>query len=220
MERFEVSLKGPMAFETTALVIAKLAWPGRSKEALQGWERLYMTMCAWLVRERVADDPTWGSQPQWIRPDYGCRAEADMKRDLKTFGRRLRDRVLAGDMAIPFLIEAESGRTPELPRGVQRLSRNQLAERAVTNIGGVDVSHVLRHVWRPSLPVLHLCTAWATLQQEAVRANGSAPDFLKSMKDTAFMERLLLRANIHAALIVRSRLGLTLDDLTLINLAD
>jgi hypothetical protein len=59
---------------------------------------------------------------------YALRPQGEIDRDLRTLQRRLRDRMIAGRMAIGFLKEAVTGEIPELPAGIKRMSVNQMAQ--------------------------------------------------------------------------------------------
>jgi hypothetical protein len=67
--------------------------------------------------------------------------------------------MVAGRMAIAFLKDALPGRVPELPAGVKRLSINQLAELVLGDTKFTEPDNVETRIWRPSLPVIHLCSA-------------------------------------------------------------
>jgi hypothetical protein len=103
--------------------------------------------------EAAAD---WAVSPQSVKPIYSFQTQRDCKRNLQTLPRRLRDRMVAARMAYPFLKEAETGETPELPAGIKRLSLNQMAELVLSDIGHADPENVETRIWRPSRSVIHL----------------------------------------------------------------
>ena len=217
-EIYQVDLAGPQLFEVSALLISNLAWPGPHEAA--GRERLYLSLCAWFIRDQAARDPQWAGRPQLIRPDYACRAEAYIKRDVRTLDRRLRDRVTAGRMAIAFLKEAESGALPKLPSGAARLSIKQLAASVHVDLGFRDAENVPTRVWRPSLPVIHLCAAWAVTARDVWNATGGEDVMLDEvMRQPTFLASLIHRAELYEPLLEASRLKISPDALIRFRLA-
>jgi hypothetical protein len=208
-EIYEVTLSGPQLYEVSALLISTLAMPGVSETAPR--LRLYDSLCASFIRWHVARDPEWASQPQWIRPDQACRREADIQKDMRTAERRLRDRLASGHLAIAYLQEAESGQTPVLPGDAKRLTLNQLVEH--TNLGIPDVENITTRVWRPSLPVIHLCAAWATVAQEYHREHGRAMPLDDSTWTPEFLATIFYRAQLYEPLLERGRLKIAPESL-------
>jgi hypothetical protein len=78
--------------------------------------------------------------------------------------------MVAARMVMPFLQEAQTGRTPDLPPGVKHLSINQMAEFVLSDVGLSDAQNVESRVWRPSKPVIHLAAAIAVFGQGMLRA--------------------------------------------------
>jgi hypothetical protein len=138
-------------------------------------------------------------------PIYALRAEKDIKRDLKTLGRRLRDRMITAHVAIAFLQRA-AGHTPRLPRGVARLSLNELTSYVSRQAGQSDQGNTETRVWRPSLPVIHLAAAVAISLNDAER-NGqprtSAGDILHSR---TLIEEIVGRAQEFENLIKNNKM--------------
>jgi len=62
-----------------------------------------------------------------MRPIYAFRSENEIAKDLRTLERRLRDRMIAARMAVPFLQQVEPGERPKLPKSIKRLSLNEMA---------------------------------------------------------------------------------------------
>jgi hypothetical protein len=114
-----------------------------------------------------------------MKPKHALRAERDIRRDRKTLNRRLRDRMFAAHIAIAFLQHA-AGQEPKLPRGVARLSLNELAADAAEKLGQADAGNVESRVWRPSLPVIHLAAAVAVAINDGER-NGHTPRQIKQI---------------------------------------
>ena len=62
-----------------------------------------------------------------MRPIYAFRSENEIAKDLRTLERRLRDRMIAARMAIPFLQQVEPRERPKLSKSIKRLSLNEMA---------------------------------------------------------------------------------------------
>jgi len=94
-------------------------------------------------------------------------------RDYKTIDRdvgfvvkRVGERMVAGRMAIPYFQQAELGRLPPLPKEVQRLSLNQMAEFVLDDAGQAETGNLEQRIWAPSRPVIHLAAAAAIAGQQ------------------------------------------------------
>ena len=104
-------------YEAGAALIALLAYPGPTEEEQR--EAAHAALCNHALRVKCEREPDWGRSPQSIKPLYALRRP--VTRDLHTLRRRLRDRMVAGRMAIGFLQEAVTGRVPELPTTIPRV---------------------------------------------------------------------------------------------------
>ena len=103
-------------YEAGAMLVTWLAFPGADgSEETRG--RVYASLCAYALRSRYETEPAWSLSPQPIKPIYALRGQRDINRDLRTLQRRLRDRMVAGRMAIAFLQEVEMGQVPNLRLG-------------------------------------------------------------------------------------------------------
>lgn len=203
-ECFEVDLEEPISYEVPALFLAVLGWPGpKEAESRQGF---YESICVELIRHRCATEPEWACRHIPIMPALLTISERERQRDLRTLERRLMDRLTAGHMAVAFLQEAESGTPPELPEGVERLSVNQLAAAVAPDRGIADPENLETRVWRPSLPVLHFCAAWAVCIQEVQRETGREPSFGDLYALPGFLALVLTRAALFEVLLQKSRL--------------
>jgi hypothetical protein len=212
-ECYEVNLYAPDPYEVSALIISSWAWPGAGAIETAGRERLYLSLCAWFIRDRAAREPEWAQQPQWINPNQACRADADIKRDRRTLDRRITDRVTAGHMAIPFLLAAETGAVDTLRPNMSRLSVNRQATSAKSERGIAHSENLESRVWRPSRPVLHLCAAWAVIAQEHFKENGTPLVLNGAMRRPEFLALLVHRAQLIEPLLERSQLKIAPDEL-------
>jgi hypothetical protein len=143
-------------YEAGAWLVTLLMYPDADEET-QGHVRA--SLCTHALRVRSEIEPDWAIRPQATKPIYSLRNPHDCNRALRTLERRVRDRMVAGRMGIAFLKEALPGHPFELPPGLKRLSINQLAELVRDDTKFSDPENVETRIWRPSLPVIHLCSA-------------------------------------------------------------
>jgi hypothetical protein len=104
----------------------------------------------------MCDGARLGHRPQQMKPIYALRSQHENDRFLRTLERRVRDRMVAGRMAIGFLQEAMTG---EVPACLKRLSINGLAQLVLDDVEYTEPENVETRIWRPSLPVIHLASA-------------------------------------------------------------
>jgi hypothetical protein len=204
-ECYEIDFNGPQPFEIPALVLAALARPDEGETKAR--ESLYNSLCVWLIQQRAALEPDWARAPQPIKPIYLSWPAAQVAKDLRTFHRRVRDRLTAGQLAVAFLQERETGGSAKLPPGARRLSLNELAPTVLEDLGFADYpENVEARVWRPSLPVIHLCVAWAVSVQEAQRERARTPTVVDLYLDPSFLALVLARAEMNVPLLAKSQL--------------
>ena len=205
-------------YEAGATVITLLAFPGKSEEHLR--EAVHAALCHYALRAKCASDPEWVLSPQRIKPFYALRTPDEISKDLRTVPRRLRDRMAAGRMAIGFLKEVVTGRPPQLPPGIARLSINQMASLVLEDTENVEVENVKTRVWRPSLPVIHLATATLRLLRLLEPRTGRL-DMAAFLLCREAIETVVRAAERHEALIAQSRrLRIDPDRLEKIRLAE
>ena len=99
--------------EAGALLVTLLAYPD-AKDEIRG--DVHASLCAHALRFRSEIEPEWAIQPQQIKPLYALRSSSICYRALRTLERRVRDRMVAGRMAIAFLKQALPGHPLILPR--------------------------------------------------------------------------------------------------------
>jgi hypothetical protein len=212
-ECFEIDFEGPQPFEIPALVLAALARPAAGEREAAARLSLYISLCPWLIQQRSLSEPEWATQPLPIKPIYLTWPQSQIEKDMRTFHRRMRDRLTAGHLAVGFLQEAESGVLPKLPPGALRLSLNELMKTVTEDLGIEDPENVESRVWRPSLPVIHLCAAWAVSLQEAKIATGQMPSIPDLYADPDFLKLVLRRAEMNVPLLAKSRLKIAPEKL-------
>lgn len=210
-EIYNVDLFSAYPYEVSALVIASWLCPEDKDKTLR--EQLRLTLCSRFIRDRIRREPEWAQKPQRLIPNLACRSEDLLRRDVRTFERRFKDRATAGHIAVAFLQEAETGAVPELPPGVERLSVNELAGDALEGRGLADEANFKSRVWRPSRKVIHLCTAWAVLAQPHFKEHGTPLDPMEAMLRPGFLALMLHRAHLMEPLVESSRLNIKADDL-------
>src|SRR5712671_2687353 len=104
-----------------------------------------------------------------MKPIYALRHQHENDRYLRTLERRVRDRMVAGRMAIGFLKEAATG---EVPACIKRLSINEMAQLVLDDVQYSEPENVETRIWRPSLPVIHLASALQLLLHLAEPVTG------------------------------------------------
>jgi hypothetical protein len=118
-------------------------------------------------------------------------------------------------MAAPFLMAAEAGEIPVLPKGMKSMSLNAAAEHVYPDSGFKDADNLETRAWRPSRPVIHLCVAYVVTVQERQREAGisESPDLAELFDDRAFVATLLNRAEAMEPIVARSKLNIAADQL-------
>jgi len=144
--------------EAGAMLVTLLAYPHDDEEET-GRTNLHASLCAIALHARYANGPD-DAKSQSMKPVHAFRESKQIGKDLNGLQRRLQDRMAAARMAIAYLKEAAAGKPPKLPAGIKRLSLNQLSEMVLRDTRESSPENVETRVWRPSLPVIHLASAW------------------------------------------------------------
>jgi hypothetical protein len=168
-EDIVIDLSKTRHYEAGAIFLAVLAYPESEDEARGG---LIFSLCNLALRAQFPlASPEAGSE-QSLKPIYVLRPEPLIRKDLRTFDRRLRDRLVAADMAIALLQRATGLLPSQLPKGLRTLSLNELSTWVARKLpesqikGGVrEQANTETRVWRASLPVIHLAAALAIFNQ-------------------------------------------------------
>jgi hypothetical protein len=188
-------------YEAGAWLITVLAYPNADDET-QG--HVHASLCTHALRVRSEIEPDWAIEPQATKPIYSLRSSHHCNRALRTFERRMRDRMVAGRMAIAFLKEALPGHPLILPAGMKRLSINQLAELVLDDSQFTDPDNVGTRIWRPSLPVIHLCSAVQIFLSQLEPEIG--PVVLEALLlDRNAIELVIRTAEYHETVLAQSR---------------
>ncbi len=145
-------------FEIGAGLFGTLAWPGPNDYDAQ-WKAAE-ALCARTIRLTCEAHPNRAEYWRSTYPEYAAVDEKECRRRLRTFVRRLRDRMTAARMALGYLQEARTGQPAILAAGMARLSLNELSKLVMSERGLTEPEMLERHVWRQSLPVIHLAAAF------------------------------------------------------------
>lgn len=195
----EIDLARTRPYEAGAILLAILALP---EEDDSSRSRLIFTLCHLALQAQFDLHSPEALVEQPIKPIYAFRPEVQMRRDLRTFDRRLRDRLVAADIA-HALLKRVSGTLPaSLPSGLATFSLNELSAWADRNLppsrvrGGVhEASNTEARIWRPSLPVIHIAAALGTFTQALARNAESQLHPLMVMLDPRLLQWLADEAN-------------------------
>ncbi len=135
----ELNFERNEIYECGATLLSVLACPKASDE--DKWPELHASLCrkALLIKYMLAQDD-WTPVPVKLR--YVFRDAKRVDRDFQFVGRRISDRMIAGRMAVPFIWRAELGDAFLLPRGIERLSVNQMSQYVLNDAGQADPENV------------------------------------------------------------------------------
>src|SRR5271157_2548914 len=128
---FELDFSRSPVYEVGAALISLLALPQGDEKA---WGNLMASLCHLALKGQYFLDDTEPISAQAIKPDYAFRSDDEIHRDLKKLERLLRDRIAAGQMAVPLLAKAAGDRALELPRDIKALSLNELSKLAARDL--------------------------------------------------------------------------------------
>lgn len=145
--------------EAAANLIAVLAFPELAANS-PVLDHHYRAICAWAVRRRLENQPALAEEIQPLRPSNLLLDVDQIEQAMEAVKVRIEHRLVAGRIAMPFLIRAESGpQAVVLPESVTELSLNQVAGFHAERAGMSDVQNIKNRIWYPSLPVIHVAAA-------------------------------------------------------------
>jgi hypothetical protein len=179
---YEINPQALLPYEAAALTLTLLTYPPLGPPDAT-FEQRFAEICAWVIRRLADGDPDWAHDPRALRPAHALVAPERVATVGRAMGTALERRLAAGRMAVPFIDQAALGDAGAiLPPGAKRLSLNEVA--AYVAGADSDASNLETRAFRPSLPVLHLCSAlaWtrALLGERAADDGRSLVDFLIS----------------------------------------
>lgn len=166
--RYKVNLDGPEVYESGAALVTLLACP-ESIHSDHDLGDFQASLCAMILQARASQDAEWAAAPQMFKPLYAFRPDKTIARDLRTLGRRLRDRMVAARMALSFLKQSVEGDQFVFPSGLSRLSIHEVAAWVADDAGQANYKNVESRIWRPSVPVLHVACAVAMAVDQSER---------------------------------------------------
>lgn len=131
------------------------------------------------------------------------------ERTVRLHRKALRDRVTAGRMAVPLLMEALWGNAAPRALAAPDNTLNQLAHYVLEDSGMSDAHNLEARVWRKSLSVIHLGAAYAVTVQTWQRLGRIETPYLGILFGNGFFLADMLReALFFEDLLQRSRLAL------------
>lgn len=199
-------------FECGATLLALLAFPlATDAERVE----IATSLCAAHLRAMFTE---FGNADGLVKAKYAFRDERRIKADRKKLNRLIRDRMVAAKVAVPFLQRA-SGHTVKLPRGVKRLSLNQLAEYAMKEANQSSPENFKTRVWRPSQPVIHLAAAVAVAINDRERMGEKKTGYGNLIADAEFLFRVLTYTKEFEFIIKNNKLPIAPKKLVSIQLA-
>jgi hypothetical protein len=188
-----ISFNRDQAYECCAALLTLLACPTDDQDESRRAE-LHTSLCGkalWINYLLDADN----TAPIQVKPQYVFRRIEQIDRDTNFVGRRLKQRYVAGRMAIKFLEAAELGCLPALPPEVKRLSVNEMTLFLLEETGQRDPNNAERRIWIPSKPVIHIAAALVVVGQEFERQG------IKLSLEALLLSRELIEAIIQRAAV-------------------
>ncbi len=195
--KIEINFERDEVYECGATLLAVLAYPKVNEEHSRLAE-VHSSLCGRALWMRFLNDPSNIARIT-VAPQYVFREQRLIDRHALFVNKRLSERIVAGRMAAAFLMAAE-GRIPPLPRGVKRLSVNEMSEFVREDAGQKDAGNVESRIWRPSRPVIYLAAAISVVLQEGDR-RGLKVIFEDLLWNRELIETIVRKANIFAQVI-------------------
>jgi hypothetical protein len=196
---YKINLDKSPIYECGATLLALLAYPQDDEEDSHR-ASLHASLCAWGLRYQCKMDEN-EITPVPMKPVHAFRSEREIAKDLRTLGRRLRDRMVAARMVVPFLQEVELGKKPKLPKSIKRLSLNEMAVFVAEEAEQSEPQNVESRVWRPSLRVIHLAVAALIIGADHVRAGGT------TAMETFLISEVFIKAVVKEAEVNEERIA-------------
>jgi len=198
-----VSFERQAVYEIGATLLTVLTM-SEPKDTDNDRSRILMSLCKWALSTRAGRDPDWATADTQIKPMYAAWSESAVDRDVKQLNRRMRDRMLAAHMVMPFLKQAQTGKIPVLAPAVRRLTINKMAERVLPLSTERDVGNLKTRVWRPSRTVLHLAAAVEVVRQFLERQAKIPLDYNILLWDEFILRWILAEAKSYEAMFTKS----------------
>jgi len=201
MREFDVALDRFRVYECGAELLTIMT---SSDDAVSEERRgeLFASLCGRALRQEYLQNPDETTEIT-VKRQYVFRDPKILDRDVRFVFKRLRHRLIAGRIALPFFQRAELGAMPPLPEGVKRLSINQLAEFVLNETGESEPTNVEKRTWAPSRSVIHLATATLLVLQEVGRRLDGQLTLDHFLSERVLIEVIVRRAQALEQLIER-----------------
>ena len=205
-------------YECGAMLLTILAFPNRTEDT-ERRESLYNSLCAMALRAMYDKDTRGWTQPQAIKPIYAFQDPHQIERDLRALKRALKNRMAAARMAIGLLQKDEPGHIPKLPKGARRLSVQFLADLVIPDTYQSNAENVMKRVWKPSLPVIHIAAAISVIKDAFDKSGADPLSIGHLILNRRVIESVVLEAQRYELLVSRSGIRIRSEDLERIRLA-
>jgi hypothetical protein len=187
-------------FEIGARLMAILAFPSAAEE--DAMFKAADALCANNVRVSCEAIPGRAAGLREIFADYAAIDDKESRRRLRTFRRRLHDRMIASRMSLGFLEQGFTKIEPRLPASMARLSLNELSNLVLSQSRESVAENVEKRAWRETLPVVHIAAAY----QWVTRTFGGADAaYGVELQDLDFHRLVIATAEIHERLVLADR---------------
>jgi len=200
-------------YECGADLVSLLAFPSASEAERR--QSVHASLCHEFLRQFHSNSSNTET-PILVKPKYAFRSAKEVKKDWKTFERRLRDRLAAGHMAIAFLQPAY-GIKPNLPEGMTKPTIDGMAEQIAEQFGLAEPGNVESRIWRPSLPVAHLAAAFGVAINRGQLAGHPKTSIGDIMSDASLIEEIVREAALYENIIENNKLPI--DPAQLVHIA-
>ncbi|MBP6013445.1 MAG: hypothetical protein KBA31_14565 [Alphaproteobacteria bacterium] len=189
-------------YEIGAVVIATLCYSAPDDNDSDR-EKAVTALCAWALRVRAEGDATWANTALPIKPCYTAQSFEEVDRVLKDVNRRMRDRLAAGRIVMPFLQKALTDALQIIGRTPMKPTVNKLAPYVLKDPSVSDTDNVKSRIWSPSRSVLHLAGAFE-FAHDVLHKGGQRLDFVTMLWNDAFIRFVLKVAEDAEGLIAKS----------------
>jgi len=188
MPEMTVDASRPPSFAAGAKVLAVLAWPELVTEPVR-IDRYADYLCRGVIEAQHREHCPRHDVPEPIRPDHARATMRDFERAYRKSNRRVRNRIAAAQMVMPYFREALGLPTSQAPR-VSQLSHHEMAELALNDMLESNPHSIRSRVWARTQPVLHIATAAAIYDE--IKGAGEPPiDFAHILVNVRVAKRVL-----------------------------
>jgi hypothetical protein len=190
-------------FEIGARLLSTLAFPGAKEE--DACNKAAEALCADQLRVTIVADSINAGEWKSAYPKYAAIDKAECRCRLRTFNRRLRDRMIAARMSLAFFAEGIAQQPAKLPPLMKRHSLNELSKLALRQFDQNEIENVVKRenlehrAWRKSLPVIHIAAA----MQIAIRVMAPEREMVGYPLDNAGLHEAIIQlAQLHEEIVL------------------